>query len=362
MREVIAGSKHTRFHVRTPFLRAFILGNLLLLLAGCAGSELRSEDPGTPTPDSAPVWPQPPQPARIQYVRSISTPADIGVKKTWLRRTFDTLFGKEDREERILRPYGVFARSGRICVTDPGAGVLHVFDVRGGRYFQIKEAGTEELVSPIGVAVDTNGDIYLSDSVRRGVFVFDGEGKYLREIGSSQTFMRPTGLALDEERLYVVDTLGHQVLTFAKKTGDLLSRFGNNGVRQGDFNYPTHIFIKDGRLYVADSMNFRVEIFGKDGAFLSSFGKLGDGSGDFSKAKGIAVDSEGHVYVADADFDAVQIFSGEGKLLLGFGAAGRGRGEMILPAGMSIDENDMVYVADSYNNRVQVFQYLKEKK
>jgi DNA-binding beta-propeller fold protein YncE len=355
-------SKLTSYYFRVLFLRTFILGNLLLFFAGCAGTDLQTRTSELQTPDTAPAWPPPPQAPRIQYVRSVSGPADIGVKKSWFKRAVDALLGKEDIEEGILKPYGVFAGNDRLYVTDTGAHLLHVFDRREERYFQIKEAKKEELVSPIGVAADKNGEIYLSDSVLHEVFVFDKEGKYLREIGTPELFVRPAGIALDEERIYVVDTHGHQVLVFSRKTGEFLSRFGKNGTGQGDFNYPTNIFIKDGLVYISDSMNFRVQIFGKDGGFLSAFGKPGDGSGDFSKPRGIAVDSEGHVYVADAHFDAVQIFDREGRLLLVFGSTGRRIGEMSLPAGMFIDEKDMVYVTDSYNNRVQVFQYLKEKK
>ena len=108
-------------------------------------------------------------------------------------------------------------------------------------------------------------------------------------------------------------------------------------------------------------MNFRVQIFDSNGNFISTFGKHGDGSGDFSKPKGVAVDSEGNIYVADAQFDAVQIFDKEGRLLLAFGDTGRGKGQLILPAGLFIDKQDKIYVADSYNNRIQIFQYLKVK-
>lgn len=350
---------------RTLLLRTFILANLLLLCAGCAGcagTELRTQDSELRALEAVPVWPPPPQAPRIKYVGSITGPADMGIRKSWFKRTVDTILGREDEEERILRPYGVFAGNGRVYVTDPGAHRLHVFDLKEGRYFHISEAEKEMLVSLIGVAADTNGEIYLSDSFLRRVFVLDRDGKYRREIGSPELFVRPAGIAVDEERIYVVDTHGHEVLAFMKKTGELMLRFGKRGIEKGDFNYPTNIFIRNGLLYIMDSMNFRVQIFGRDGAFLSAFGKIGDGFGDFSKSKGIAVDSEGHIYVADAHFDTVQIFDRDGSLLLGFGGTGRGTGELSLPAGVFIDEKDTVYVADSYNNRVQVFQYLKEKK
>jgi len=340
------------------FRSCVLLLGALLLCAGCAGPALRAPDPEA----ESLVWPQPPQTPRIQYVRSVSGPSDIGITKSWFRRTVDTLLGRDDAEEKILVPYGVFADAGGIYVTDTAARLLHVFDLEEGKYFQIRESLKDELVSPIGVAVDgKRGEIYLSDSVLRQVFVFGKGGKYLREIGSSELFVRPTGIALGGEKVYVVDTHLHQVLVFDTKSGELAFRIGSNGSGQGEFNYPTNIFIRNGLLYITDSMNFRVQMFTMDGTFLSAFGKLGDGSGDFSKPKGIAVDSEGHIYVADAHFDAVQIFDREGNLLLIFGSSGKGSGEMILPAAMFIDEKDMVYVADSYNNRVQVFRYLREK-
>lgn len=335
---------------------------LFLAVAGCVGPETASR-PEHPSQDVARFWPPPPQKPRIQYLNSLSSSADLGVKKTWLARTMETMFGKEDSEEKMLRPYGVFADNGRVYVTDPGAHLLHVFDIQEKKYFQVGAAKGEKLSSPIGVAADKNGDIYLSDSMLNRVLVFDSKGVYLREIGSRNLFVRPAGLAVDESRVYVVDTHGHQALVFAKKDGDLLFNFGKNGVGQGDFNFPTNIFVsRDGLMYIMDSMNFRVQVFGKDGDFISAFGKLGDGSGDFSKAKGIAVDSEGHIYVADSHFDGVQIFGLDGTLLLSFGGSGRGVGEMLLPAGIFIDEKDRIYVADSYNARVQIFQYLKENK
>jgi len=354
----LSGIRHrSKFEVACYLL----LVTFLLFAAGCAAPEI-VEDPGRSAQEQVRFWPPPPQAPRIQYLTSISGPSDIGIRKSWLKRAVDSILGREELEERILRPYGVYAVARRIYVTDPGAHVLHVFDTGEGRHFEIKEAKTEELISPIGVSVDGNGEIYLSDSVLRGVFVFDSEGKYLREISLPQGFVRPAGIALDEERLYVVDTHLHQVLVFLKKNGELIFRIGRNGAGKGEFNYPTNIFVKNGLIYVTDSMNFRVQIFRTDGSFLSAFGKAGDGSGDFSKPKGIAVDSEGHIYVSDAHFDNVQIFDREGRLLLDFGNTGSSNGEMVLPAGVYIDERDRVYVADSYNNRVEVFQYLKEKK
>jgi DNA-binding beta-propeller fold protein YncE len=340
------------------FRHTFLL-ILLILFCGCATSDPETFKQEPLSHETGPVWPPPPQTPRIQYTGSITGPSDIGVKKSWFRKAMDTILGKEEAMEMLLRPYGIFADSGRIYVTDPGNRLLHVFDSKEKKFFKIRKSDKEALRSPIGVAVDKNGEIYISDSLLKRVFIFDKEGKYLRETGSDELLIRPAGIAIDEEILYVVDTHGHKIMLFSKKDGSLLLSFGKNGTGKGEFNYPTNIFIdKDGLLYITDSMNFRVQIFEKDGSFISAFGRHGDGSGDFSKPKGISVDSEGHIYVADAHFDNVQIFDKDGRLLLAFGNTGRGKGQMILPAGLFIDEKDRIYVADSYNNRIQIFQYL----
>jgi DNA-binding beta-propeller fold protein YncE len=287
---------------------------------------------------------------------------DTGIHKSWLKRVSDSIFGKEEAEAMVLRPYGVFADSQRVYVTDPGIFLVHVFDIRNNNYFQIKKAHGENLLSPIGIAVDKKGDIYVSDSILKKIFVFDKDGKYLREIGKSEVFGRPAGIAIVEDRLYVVDTHAHKILVFSGIDGSHLFSFGKQGISNGEFNYPTNIFInKDKVIHITDSMNFRVQMFDKNGIYLSSFGKHGDGSGDFSKPKGLAVDSEDHIYVADANFDNVQIFDKDGRLLLWFGNSGSGIGEMFLPAGIFIDDQDQIYVADSFNNRILIFQYLKEK-
>jgi DNA-binding beta-propeller fold protein YncE len=343
-------------------LLAFGLLFAVVALSGCAASGIFNQNDRSAEQKVVPVWPAPPQQPRIKYLTGFSTPSELGIRKSWFKKTIGKVFGEEEVQDVLLRPYGIFARDEKIYVADPGTRTLRIFDPGAGRYSSISDAGPDEFQSPIGVAADGNGDIYMTDSILKKVFVFNREGKHLRQIGSSDAFLRPTGIALDDERVYIIDTHAHRVLVFNKK-GEHLFSFGGNGAKKGEFNYPTNIFKgKDGLLYITDSMNFRVQIFDRDGKFVSAFGKHGDGSGDLSKPKGIAVDSDGHIYVADAQFDNIQIFNREGKLLLGVGKTGNNIGQMILPAGVFIDEFDRVYVADSYNHRIQIFQYIKEGK
>ena len=103
-------------------------------------------------------------------------------------------------------------------------------------------------------------------------------------------------------------------------------------------------------------MNFRVEIFDKNGEFVSMFGEAGDASGYFARPKGIACDSYGHIYIVDALFHNVQIFDQNGNFLYQFGHQGREKEEFWMPGGIFIDAKDNIYVADSYNSRIQIFR------
>ena len=108
-------------------------------------------------------------------------------------------------------------------------------------------------------------------------------------------------------------------------------------------------------------MNFRVQILTSEGRYISDFGRVGDGSGDLNRPKGVAVDGEGHVYVVEGLHDVVQIFDSEGHFLLSFGEPGHGDGEFWLATGIAI-VGDRIYVADSSNGRVEVFDYLREER
>jgi len=343
-------------------LIAFFCIAMILTSGGCSTTESHHTTSAFVSSSQDKVWPTPPQIPRIRYLGSVTSFFGQKIQKTWLAKTMDSIFSAEEPKKIMLRPYGVYADERRIYITDPGLRSLHIFDHIEKKYLQISTAKEERLVSPIGVTVDKNGDIYLSDSVLKKVLVYDKEGKFLREIGSPQIFERPAGIALDIDRIYVVDAHGHSILVFSKKEGNMLFSFGRKGTMAGEFNYPTNICRgRNGLFYITDSMNFRVVIADRDGKVMSSFGKPGNGSGDFSKPKGVAMDSDGHIYVADAHFDNVQIFGPDGKLLLVFGNSGQGPGEMSLPAGIFIDDTDKIYVADSYNKRIQIFQYLKER-
>jgi DNA-binding beta-propeller fold protein YncE len=306
-------------------------------------------------------WPPPPETARVGYLGRIRSGADLGRTKGWLTRLADAVFGKEPMS--LVKPISVARNpAGLLVVTDPGIPMVHFFDLQRREYRWLDDELAWLLASPVGVAVDDQGNAYVTDSVRRKVFVFDDQRRLAGEFGGD-LLQRPTGVALDrsQERIYVVDTLACQVLTF-DRSGRVLGRFGSCGTGPGRFHGPTYVAVMpDGTLAVSDSLNFRVQTFRPDGTPLGSFGRVGDSAGDFARPKGVASDVQGRLYVVDGAFDNVQIFDGkDSRLLMAFGASGDGPGEFNLPVGVFLDSTNTIWVADSFNQCLQVFRLLEE--
>ena len=304
------------------------------------------------------LWPPPPSEPRIEFLNSIYGPEDLHIKKGLLRRIWESIAGES--REGLVKPFGVFADEGKLYVTDIADRSVHVFDIENEKHFIIEGMNKQRFESPVGIAADSEGNIYVSDSIARRVYVFSKSGGFLREVGGDGRMERPTGIAVDKasETLYVVDTLAGKVLVYGLDGRYKLS-FGEQGDDNVQFNRPTFIAIgRDGNLYVSDTMNVRIQVIDKTGKYISRFGKRGDGTGDMANPRGIAVDVNGYIYVTDTVFEVVQIFDRSGQLLLVFGKSGMENGEFSLPAGISISDDNKIYVADSYNSRVQVFRYM----
>lgn len=338
----------------------------LTLLAACVA----------PTAQNAakpviPVFPMPPDEARFIYERTLFSSADVVKedKNADLRRM---LTGEPRVGEGMGKPYGVAAYKGRIYVSDTALRAIVVFDIPGQRFFKIGDDANDprgKLLSPFGLDVDGNGNVYVVDAGSKSVKVYDPDGKYLREIARNVGFSRPIGIAVDAAgaRVYVVDLGGissdeHKVRVFDGQTGEHLLEFGKRGSAPGEFNLPRDVSIGlDGLVYVVDGGNFRVQVFQPDGKFLRVFGTIGRQGGQFSRPKELAVGPDGYIYVVDTAFGNFQIFDAEGGLLLAVGSRSEveGMAKFMLPAGIAVDGDGRVYMADQFFRKVEVFRPAK---
>jgi sugar lactone lactonase YvrE len=304
--------------------------------------------------------------SRVEYLRTVPSVREFTKPRGFFSKMVALLAGPDQDKPEILRPYATAQDSiGRLLIADPGAHGVHLYDFEKRKYQFLKGPRGQQMDSPIDVACDANDDIYVSDSVRCRIYVFDMRGRFLRKIEGTEPdsrLQRPTGMALDRaaRRIYVTDTLRHQLLVLGMD-GSLVRVIGKRGRGPGEFNYPTAVTLSAGKVCVVDAMNFRIQVFTPDGQFVNSFGQLGTQSGTMNRPKGIAADTDGNLYVVDALFEAVQVFNPAGELLYYFGSTGSEPGQFQLPSGISIDERNRVYVADSQNRRVQVFLYRRTR-
>jgi DNA-binding beta-propeller fold protein YncE len=337
------------------------LGSLMLLLAACAAAPQQVVQE-----EKEYVWPGPPLQPVIRWEREFRTEKEFSTEANKNSSWKDALLGEEEEDSRfvyLITPYGIHAdREGRILVADPGIVGIAVFDLAQDRFFSAGKDGRGQFSGALGVATDSNGTIYATNSRDKNVMVFDLNGNYLRSFGNNEQFGRPVGIAVDDQRgrIYVTDTLKHFVHVFDME-GNEVARIGEHGeeAAAGDLNFPLQVTLDgQGRLYVVDSMNFRVQMYDADGSHIRSIGRQGDRAGELARPRGVAVDSLGHVYVSDASFNNVQIFDQQGRHLMTFGARQSTPGGFFFPSGIAIDSKDRIYVADQMNKRVQVFQFL----
>jgi len=334
---------------------------LWLLLAAAivvAGAGLRAWPAATA---DGPVWPPPPDVARIKYIGSIAEPRDIGAGPGLFGRVASALLGRK-RQPHLLRPHAMATDSvGRLYVADTEQKMVHVLDVGRKKYSYLDPA---PFTSPVGVAVGPDDSVWVTDSARRRVFRYSSDGKLRATLGvvkGEEIFRRPTGIAVaDDGRIYVVDTLACRIEVLSPD-GRVVATIGRRGADEAEFNAPTDIAIgRNGRLFVVDALNARLQVLDREGHYIRAVGHRGNGTGDMDKPKGVAVDSDGHLYVAEGLHDVLQIFSEDGRLLLVVGHSGMGAGEFSLPSAVHIDAANRVYVADALNSRVQVFQYVSQ--
>jgi DNA-binding beta-propeller fold protein YncE len=331
-----------------------IAGLFVLIISGCATA-----------PQAEPerlVWPAKPLPARIEFVRSIVSDEDLGKDTTFTQSVVHFLSGEKPAVNRVVEPMGLAVSDDgqRVYVSDYTRLAVYIFDFEHKTFKKIGEP--EVLQRPMGIALDAQEQVYVVEQQKKGIGVFDRQGKSLRFI-TDPSIERPAGIAIDRERgkIYLADTSHtksdkHNVKVFTMD-GKLTATIGTKGTGPGQFLFPTYVALDpQGNLYVTDTLNSRVQVFDPDGKYLKTIGSRGNGWGNFDKPKGVALDSFGNVYVADSGWSNVQIFNQKGQVLIFFGGRGPLPGMLKNPTAVAIDKNNRIYVADYLNHRVEVYQ------
>ena len=145
-----------------------------------------------------------------------------------------------------------------------------------------------------------------------------------------------------------VDSDGHIIVADLKEIkiftacGQFLRKFGEDFLID-----PCHCIQKDQHLIVSDQGDHSIKVFNTDGTFLYKFGSKGEGDGQFSKPRCLAIDKAGHLMVCEYANDRVQVLglNGRFKTLIGQ-HRGRELGEF----------DGRIAVSDLLNHRIQIME------
>jgi len=229
----------------------------------------------------------------------------------------------------------------------------------------------------VGAAVDSAGNVYISDTFNHRIQKFSPGGTVLDKWGAFDGGGGPEAYG----NYYWQFCVPKQVWYDARYDDILIADTGNNRIQVfqpngtwslnfGYFNLSLPMGVcttSDGYIYVADTGHNRIVKFNSLGYYQSSWGTEGMGNGQFRQPCFIAADSNDNIYVVDRINNRVQKFNKNGNFITKWGTNGgvpledplenwgNGDGDLFLPVGIAIDSSDNVWVADSSNNRIQKF-------
>lgn len=178
------------------------------------------------------------------------------------------IFGSIKGEGFFKRPTGIAIdpETRRVYVTDTLRNRVFILDADGQVLRSFGQSGAQngDFNLPTEVHVKA-GIVAVVDSMNFRVQLFDRDGNFQGVIGTTgkpgNGIYRPKGLAIDSEgHIYLVESQWGIIQVFDRE-GRLLYNFGN-GTGFGNFLLPAGLFIdgKD-RVYLADSYNHRVQVF-----------------------------------------------------------------------------------------------------
>ena len=315
----------------------------------------------TPAGTTRPVihWPPPPARPVLEFVGVYSS-RDISSRGP-LALLIDSLTGA--KETGLRNPYGVVSDGrGRVYVSEVRTGKLVEFDFKTQRVNYVDTDPGGLFASPHGVALDSGGNIYATDTMMKRVVVLSPDGRYVRAMGDEKIFERPVHLAVHDKagRVYVSDARRHNVTVFSL-SGEFLFSFGKMGTGTGEFAMPYGVAVsKEGNVYVADMLNARIQVFNADGKFLRIIGNTPATGLELEFPRDIAFTSDGSLHIIDIKQALLFTCTQEGVLRFTVGDKRPSSHPLGFssPSAMHIDSQDRIYIADQINNRFTVWQYL----
>jgi uncharacterized protein (TIGR03437 family) len=294
------------------------------------------------------------------------------------------------------------SRNNRIRQVDLSSGIITTFAGDGtispgggpGAYGDGGPATSAQLHLPMGVAVDTNFNVYIADTGDNTIRKVTTDGNIATVAGDSfPSYQGDAGLAIAAElhgpedvavdssgNIYIADT-GNAYVRKVTSDGNINFIAGDGSIGYtGDGGYATSAGLiapfalavdSSGNVYIAENGDSRIRKIDAKSLDISTV--VGNGTPGFSdgsdatKAQmnsptGVAVDSSGNLYIADslnrrirkvASGGSISTFAGNGTFSYSGDGAPAGKAQLNTPQGVAADAAGNLYVADTLNNVVR---------
>ncbi len=260
-----------------------------------------------------------------------------------------------------------------------------------------RPAALAELNQPLGLALDSKGNLFIADTLNQRIRRVDTSGMITTVAGTGEddfsgdggpavnaTFSRPVGLAVDAlGNIYVADVFNQRIRKI--DTGGKISTVAGNGMDgfSGDsgraidaqLTRPRDVAVDDqGILYIADTDNQRVRRVGLNGIISTVAGNglagfKGDGGSaleaSLNSPRGVTVTRSGQILISDMANSRIRMVDRQGLIttIAGNGMAGfSGDGGSALqaglgrPRGVRAGPQGAIYIADLDNQRVRLIK------
>lgn len=248
-----------------------------------------------------------------------------------------------------------------------------------------------QLNYPVGVAVDTSGNLYIADTGNNRIRKVSADG-VMSTVAAG--FQHTEGVAVDAVgNIYVTDYMIGEApcddcdqpfigrVVRVTPTG-IVDAIAGGGTDQGDGGPATSALLQtprgiavdaSGNLFISDTVNNRVRMISPGGVITTLAGvnagpytcnDINVHATPLSCPIGVALDASGHLYVADTGNHWIRKVSPQGDVsnIAGSGVAGTywgdgGRAQdaaLYFPLGVAVDGSSNLFIADSGNSRVRM--------
>lgn len=204
--------------------------------------------------------------------------------------------------------------------------------------------GDGQFDSPSGIALDAEGNVYVSDLNNERIQKFTANGAFVKKWSLPQG-MHPMGLTVHGNRLYVCDIKNFSEVHSFDLEGNLQAswRVPDYNNRQGAAAAVDVDTDGSGNIYVVDNINVDVVVFNNSGSVKGHFST--EATRDIPRHLGIAISGD-QLFLTDGEYNMVNVFDLSGNFLRNWGETGSVPGKFYVPTGIAVMNGNSLIVGD----------------